>query len=114
MMRPQARRWCAWLSVFALLFQAVLLGWHHHPIELTAHGSAPLFAAAGSSPLSPAIDDDDHCAICLALHHLSAAPGELAALAAPGIIAAADFQPEPPLTARAAERGFQARAPPVA
>ncbi|MBV9826670.1 MAG: hypothetical protein JO001_13510 [Alphaproteobacteria bacterium] len=101
------------LGVFAVLFQALLFGWHHHPANFSSHGPLALAAPAADQPLAPITADDD-CDICAALHHHSAAP-----LAFFGLV------PPPPgrhnhlLLARVfielkAPRYFQGRAPPRA
>jgi hypothetical protein len=109
-----ARRRVALLGVFAVLFQAILFGWHHHPLPpLGAHAATSVKAADGGAPLSPVSADDD-CDICAALHHSSAAPGEFAAFAPPPLGAAAIFLPDPAPRASVAARAFQARAPPRA
>ena len=82
--RAVVRRRTALLAVFAVLFQSILFGWHHHPSTIPAPGSAPLAVAAPSgAPLLPAGLHQDGCEICAALHHLSAAPGEFVFLPAP-------------------------------
>jgi len=108
------RRRIALLAVFAVLFQAVLFGWHHHPGHFAVAGHAPVVAFQhGGGPLSPATADDE-CEVCGALHHLTAAPGEYLAAAPPCF-------PAVPAASTAAARlhdaptlSFQARAPPSA
>jgi hypothetical protein len=113
MIQRGVRRRVAWLGVAAMLFQAILFGWHHHELPPAARGAQPVIVAAGQAPLSPAAADDD-CDICQALHHLSAAPGEFVAVAAPTAAGAPLPLPEPIRISRASERAFQARAPPRA
>jgi hypothetical protein len=107
------RRSLARLGIVAILFQAILFGWHHHPLALGGErGGQPVVTAANSAaPLLPGAADDD-CDICAALHHLTGAPGEFVFLALPPIAAAAPNLPDPPTITRAPERGFHARAPP--
>jgi hypothetical protein len=71
------------LSVFAILLQAALVGWHHHPIPLGSRG-APGVLTLGppASHSTPALKDDD-CQICFALSHHSAAPGDFYAAPMP-------------------------------
>ena len=110
--RHPSRR-VALLAVLAVLFQAILFGWHHHELSLPS-GDAPALAfPAGGAPPEPA-DLDDDCDICQALHHLSAAPGEVVALAVPDAAASALLLPASIFIERAGERAFQARAPPRA
>ena len=109
-----ARRRLALLGILAVLFQAILFGWHHHPVPLSGSGSQPVASVANAAlPLTPASAEDD-CDICTALHHLSASPGEFVALPMPAIAASALRLPELLRIARVSERGFHARAPPPA
>src|SRR5579884_1278402 len=78
----RARRHIALLGVAAMLLQALLFGWHHHPLPVPSRGAAPFVAAPGATPVSPLADADD-CDICAALHHLTAAPGDIVALVSP-------------------------------
>jgi hypothetical protein len=105
------RRRVALVGVLAVLFQALLFGWHHHPLALGSH-AAPAVHAAGLT-LSPAIDEDG-CDICAALHHVSAAAGEFISLAPPAEAASAAVLPDLGAAERACARAFQARAPPRA
>ena len=100
------------LGILAVLFQALLFGWHHHPVPLAGRGSQPIVAAADPAvPLSPA-DTEDGCDICAALHHLSASPIEFASLPLPADLGSTIDLPGIVIDARVAEQGFQARAPP--
>lgn len=104
----------ALLGVFAILLQAILFGWHHHPIEFAGGDGWPaLTSQQNGAPLSPATDEDG-CELCAALHYLTAAPGEFILAAAP---------PSPVLPRRPAapvrcehspNLSFRARAPPLA
>ena len=108
-----ARRRVALLGIIAVLFQAILFGWHHHPLSLAAPSAQPVVHSVGGGPLTPATADDD-CDICAALHHLSAAPGEPVAATTPTLTISAANRPTTfALPARASVRGFHARAPPV-
>jgi hypothetical protein len=108
-----SRRRVAVLGVVAILFQAILFGWHHHPLVMASHGVQPVAHGQGSVPLSPTTAEDD-CDICQALHHLSAAPAEFAAVAPPAARASVLSLPGCVLAGRASARAFQARAPPRA
>jgi hypothetical protein len=80
----------ALLGLLAVLFQAILFGWHHHPVPLASRGAQAIAVAANSAvPLSPA-DAEDGCDICAALHHLSASPIEFVSLLLPSL---SDRQP---------------------
>jgi hypothetical protein len=108
-----ARRRIALAGVVAILFQAILFGWHHHPLVLAAPGVPPAIHGEGSAPLSPVTAEDD-CDICQALHNLSAAPGEFVSLAPPAGALASPTLPEPVRLGRRSPSAFQARAPPRA
>jgi hypothetical protein len=111
--RRAPRRRVALLGVVAILFQAILFGWHHHPLVLASYDAQPIAHGAGGAPLSPATADDD-CDICQALHHLSGSPVEFTALAPPAALAAGPCLPDLALPGQAFARAFQARAPPRA
>lgn len=103
-------RWAMRLSLFAVLFQAVLFGWHHH--ELRRSGALPVPVVENPSTAPQVADDADCCEICQVLHHPMAAA--VASPAAPPTlpgtaIAGAD---RAPLVAAAPSLAFQARAPP--
>ena len=111
MTRLASQRRVALLGVFTILFQALLFGWHHHPLSLSAHNAQPIIGLAKATPLSPATAEDG-CEICAALHHLSAAPSEFFAAILPG--AATPVPPLPSLVLPAASHRLAcARAPPV-
>jgi len=111
--RRTARRRVALLGVAAILFQAILFGWHHHDLVLSSRGIQPEVHAAGTVPLGPATEEDG-CDTCQALHHMTGAPGEFTALPPPTATAAVIHPPAAVLTDRSAERAFRARAPPRA
>ena len=114
-MSPQRafrRRRVALIGALAVLFQAVLFGWHNHPVPLAGRGPLPsVVAANGAAPLSPA-DAEDGCEICAALHHLSVSPIEFALLPMPTSDGSAPSVPARVLSVRTCQRGFHARAPP--
>jgi hypothetical protein len=68
---PATRRGTAVLGAFAILLQAVLFGWHNHPLPFSPRAAPAVVAAAGHEV--PGLVDDD-CQICFALSHHSAAP----------------------------------------
>jgi hypothetical protein len=70
------RRGASFLAIFAILLQAALFGWHHHPLPLSSRGAPTILAPAG--PSTPVLADDD-CQICFALSHHSAAPVDFVA-----------------------------------
>jgi hypothetical protein len=110
--RAALRRF-ALFGCFAVLFQALLFGWHHHDLTLTSHGMAPAAHGSGEAPFSPATAEDD-CDICQALHHLRTAPGEFVRLPPPSgpatVLALATLV----LQHGGFSRAFRARAPPRA
>jgi hypothetical protein len=107
------RRRIALLGAFAILFQALLFGWHSHPLLLAWHGAPAISAATNNAPVSPAGLADD-CDICATLHHHGAAPIVFVALALPPVTAARVYSFILALFARVPARAFQARAPPRA
>jgi hypothetical protein len=97
------------LSLFAVLFQAFLFGWHHH--DLTFPGRLPMPVVEDHSAAPQIADDEDGCEICQVLHHLTAAPVDTPAVPPPlGIAAPAEAGNA--FTAHAPALGFYARAPP--
>ena len=75
------RRGAAFFAIFAILLQAALFGWHHHPLPLSSRGAAIVSAPVG--PSMPVLADDD-CQICFALSHHTATPVNLLAAPVPG------------------------------
>jgi hypothetical protein len=115
LLRLGVRRRLARLGIAAMLFQAVLFGWHHHDLTLpqSSAGSEIVSRAAGGSP-SPVTAEDD-CDICAALHHLTAAPPVTpVGLPPPPAGAAALPRPDQALPRRLPDLAFRARAPPRA
>ena len=106
-----ARRRVALLGVAAILFQALLFGWHHHDLRFAASGE---FAASIFNDLRqiPAAVAEASCEICAVLHHQSASPLAFALPPAPLAVASAIDLPAPVLLDRANTRWFHARAPP--
>ena len=106
------RRRVARLAVFAILFQAVLFGWHHHSPPAMARSAHPAVSLPNAGlPLSPGTAEDG-CEVCIALHHLSASPLDFAMPPLPPIGTAAPYFPDQALLDRAIDRAFHARAPP--
>jgi hypothetical protein len=70
------RRGAAFLGIFAILLQAALFGWHHHPLPLSARSAPTIVAPAGPST---AVLTDDDCQICFALSHHAASPVDFVA-----------------------------------
>ena len=103
----------ALLAIFAILLQAAVFAWHHHPLPPAAGHQAGSVVHNQTGPASP-LAADESCDICQTLHHQSAAPGELLALAVPPSAedrtGAAFEQP----VRGGCPAGFSARAPPSA
>ena len=100
------------LAVFAVLFQAILFGWHHHdPV-----GGGRLPATVLANPASPpqALDDEDGCEICQVLHHLFAAPATFVSPPPPRTLRADRIAGRPVFAVRSRPLAFHARAPPLA
>jgi hypothetical protein len=107
-----ARRRAARLAIFAVLFQAMLFGWHHHSLPAMARSAHPVVSLRNTGlPLSPAAAEDS-CEICIALHHLSASPLDFAVPPLPSIGTAVPPLPDQASLDRAIDRAFHARAPP--
>lgn len=101
-----------WLAVFAILFQAILFGWHSHSLQFGNAGGEPRLAIAKKAvPTSDTVDDERDCQICAGLHHLSATPVQFVALPPPPHSEAIAENGSPIIAARIAA-GFNARAPP--
>jgi len=101
----------AWVGVAALLFQAIVFGWHGHSLPLSSPAHVGISAPSPASPLSPA-DLDNVCSICLTLHHSSSLPVEFAGL--PRLAFAVRAAPPQAALSLTSEpsTGFNARAPP--
>jgi hypothetical protein len=99
------------LGVFAVLFQAILFGWHHHDLDFA--GRLPVPVAENPAAAPQIADDEDGCEICQVLHHLTAATVEFAAAPPPLALCIAQIAGNAdriPLTPALA---FRARAPPL-
>jgi hypothetical protein len=62
------RRGTAVIASFAILFQAVLFGWHHHPLPFAWRSASTTLVLTPTGPEVPAAVDHD-CDICFALGH---------------------------------------------
>jgi hypothetical protein len=110
--RDGVARWsAARFGLFAVLFQAILFGWHHHDLVFAGQQTAPAAGNPNAPPLP--VDDEDCCEICQVLHHLTAAPADLAAGPAPLAIAATIITGDTAFCAHAPALAFHARAPPL-
>ncbi|HEX3882199.1 MAG TPA: hypothetical protein VHW66_06040 [Stellaceae bacterium] len=105
-------RQVALLAVASILFQAILFGWHHHPLPFDGHGRAAILANSTSS--TPQADDEDGCEICQALHHLSSASTESFFAFDPPPAPAAPAPRDTVFVAEIPALPFHARAPPLA
>jgi hypothetical protein len=101
----------ALVGVAAILFQALLFGWHHHDLRLAASGE---FAVSVFNKLQqiPTPVAEDSCEICAVLHHQSSSPPIFAMLPAPPAMVSAIGLPARVFLDQADARGFRARAPP--
>jgi hypothetical protein len=110
----RARRGVAWIGIFSVLFQAILFGWHHHDIPFSASRvPAAAYAANAADPVAPDTDED-HCGICIALHHCSGAPITFVGLVLPEPARTPSPGTETHRLALDYYRAFQSRAPPRA
>ena len=104
----------ALIGVFAVLLQAVLFGWHHHPVRFATGERWPMLSSPSSSaPLSPGAAEDE-CELCAALHYLTAAPAEIILAALPPAAASVSLPAETIRLNRCGALAFRARAPPLA
>lgn len=110
--QASARRRVALLGILAVLFQAILFGWHHHSVPIASHGSQAIAVAANSAVPLSSTDAEDGCDICAALHHLSASLIEFISLPIPRALGSAVDLLAISFSLRPSQRGFLARAPP--
>jgi hypothetical protein len=110
--RLSRRRSAACLGLFAILFQAILFGWHHHDVERSGRLPVPVIANAdaGAQP----VDDEDGCEICQVLHHLTAATVDFPVPATPAALPADAIAVAAGPVAGSPSLAFRARAPPLA
>jgi hypothetical protein len=101
------------LGLFAILFQAMLFAWHHHPLVLSGTLPAPVVANA-AEPIQPADADQDGCEICSILLHLTGATVDFLVVPPPPPFAAAIVSGETAFVAEGPALAFHARAPPLA
>jgi hypothetical protein len=99
------------LSLFAVLFQAILFGWHHH--DLTFPGRLAMPVLENPAAASQIADDEDGCEVCQVLHHLTAAPIEFTAVRPPCAVVVSPRQADPKSVPATATAAFRARAPPL-
>ena len=109
-MRFRRRPRIAGLAVFAMLFQAVLFGWHHHDLHFTRHLPAPI--VENLAPSSALADDADDCEICQVLHHLAATPLEIFAAPLPHFVGGAETVESGVIGFPILDCAFLARGPP--
>ncbi|HYU11102.1 MAG TPA: hypothetical protein VEK82_00900 [Stellaceae bacterium] len=105
-----ARRWVALVGIAAILFQALLFGWHHHAIAVPG-GAVASFQNAARAP-APATAEH-LCEICAVLHQQGAAPLAFFTPPMPAARGSAIDLPARVVRHRAVTRGFEARAPPA-
>ena len=111
-MRAHTRSLATRLGLFAVLFQAILFGWHHHDLHVARRLPAPILENP-TAPPQLAVDEDG-CEICQVLHHLTAAPVNVAAAPPPLATAGASVSGDDAFVARTLTLAFRARAPPLA
>jgi hypothetical protein len=104
------RGFAARLGLFAVLFQAILFGWHHH--DLNFPGRLPMPVVENPAAAPQVADDEDGCEICQVLHHLTAAPVEFPGVKLFCALIAGSARGDAALVRNAAAGAFQARAPP--
>jgi len=105
-------RAAARLGLFAILFQAILFGWHHHDRVFVGGQAQQAVIHNGTAPTQPA-DDADGCEICQVLHHQTAASSNGVADSQPGLAASPSTADDPVFVVRTVALAFRARAPPL-
>jgi hypothetical protein len=110
--RGGARSAAATLGLFAVLFQAILFGWHHHDLIVAGRLAVPVIEKPAATP--QVIDDEDRCEICQVLHHLTAATVDFAGAPPLLALATAAAAPDTAFAVRGPTASFHARAPPLA
>jgi hypothetical protein len=113
MTAPSLKR-AALLGVFAILFQALVFGWHHHDLTLAARGASPALSAPASGSTGSPTADADECEICIVIHHQAASPLAFIIALAPPVAAAAIVPPSGFILVADDHRSAFARAPPQA
>ena len=108
-----ARRRVALVGIAAILFQALLFGWHHHALALPGSSGPIASIHSADEPLAPATAED-LCEICVVLHQQTAAPLAFFLTRSPSATSAASGSIGPVFICGAVARGFDARAPPSA
>jgi hypothetical protein len=99
------------LAVFAILFQAVLFGWHHHDLRFAGCLPVPILENPAATPQLAV--DEDGCEICQVLHHLTAAPVDVTGALSPVAVAAVSVSGDDAFVTRTPAVAFRARAPPL-
>ena len=107
------QRRVAALGVIAILLQAILFGWHHHPLVWASAATPMVMAPIGPTPLSPATVATD-CQICIVLRQLCAPPSDTALSLHPPPAVPSRAPIDAAFFAGAASLAFHARAPPRA
>ena len=110
--RCLGRALAARLGLFAVLFQAILFGWHHHDLIVAGRLPVPVIENPAASP--QIADDEDGCEICQVLHHMTAAPVDIAGAPPSLAIAAVSASGDITFAVRTPALAFRARAPPLA
>jgi hypothetical protein len=102
------------LAIFAILFQAILFGWHHHSLHFAGGQHQPVaVVSGGAAPTLPGAEEDG-CDICLVLHHQTATASQLPAALPPLLTLSVSTASDGHLIARTPALAFRARAPPLA
>jgi hypothetical protein len=110
--RTPALRLAARLGLFAILFQAILFGWHHHDLIFGSQSQRAVLHDS-TAPTHP-VNDEDGCEICQVLHHQTAASSNGIVAPLPGLTASPCAADGPVFVVRALALAFRARAPPLA
>lgn len=106
------RRPTALIGIAAILFQAMLFGWHHHDFARTGRLPHPVASADHTGSAPPSDIDGDGCEICQTLHHQAAATPEALFAPVPPPLVPSPAPHDAAFAAGALARAFRARAPP--
>ena len=106
------RRGTACLAVFAIFFQAMLFGWHSHPLPVSPKGLPTALSASPTTGHEVPVPDDDDCQICFALSHHSAGPVDFIPPLLPGVASSPATRVEASLAPVGRFPHFRSRAPP--
>jgi hypothetical protein len=102
------------LAIFALLLQAMVFAWHHHPPAFAARQALDLAGQAVTASADVPLLADRDCQICFALGHHGAVPVDLFAAVLPEAHPPERLGTTPVFVSLPPYLLFRSRAPPLA